>query len=492
MLTEVDRRGSDDFLLVQLGKSLAAGLPRYQMLRKHMRGLADVLDPGNKSTSETYTKARAIARLNLAESVVTARSSRLVIEGFTTSTVGDSEGDLDAVSLFEDANGPIALSDIVQDSCAYASGLAIVTRGDEGVPLLVRGEHWNTVVKGNALSQWASAALSYSFLEDEGMEVLTLFQPGTQRRAVRLAEGPSLTEESESWWIDQDWSWMDPAPVPLSWTDRVPVVEIDAPGGVGCFETHLDTLNRINTKIYQRLVILVMQAFRQRAIEGSLPDVYPDDDPLGRAGQRIDYDKIFESGPDALWRLPIGSKIWESAVTDTRPLLDDSKDEIKNLAVVTKTPMYMLAPDVTNGSASGADLARETIVDDVKARQKFAGAAVSRIVGLLFAASGRPRSDRVNVVWSSADRVTVVDMAQAASQVKGIVPDRTIWREVLRFTPEQMAQAEQDAADDAFMEVEPDGGEPGADGGSSGDDGRAGDRASDPDAAEPVGATQAG
>lgn len=491
MLTETQKPGSDDRLLIQLGGKLSAGLERYQKLRSHLKGEATVIDGGNKHLAATYTRFLNLSRLNMAEPIVKAMTTRLRVIGFETTTVGDAEGDAAAQELWEAANGGIVTNSVTHDTIAHGLGYGIVARSADGTPVFMRGAPWNTYAKRSLQTPWkADAAISYTWLEDEGLEVLTLFRPGTQRLAVRRSDFATLTEDSESWFMDTDWTWATDEPVSLDWTDEVCVVPLQTPEELGRFETHTDALDRINTKIFQRLCIIVMQAFRQRAIKGNLPEFYPDNDPLGRGGQRIPYDQIFESGPAALWRLPPDAEIWESAVTTIEGLITDSKEEIRNLATVTGTPLYILMPDAVGGSAQGAALARETIVEDVKDEQEYLKTFMASVMRLMFAASGSPRSDRVRVKLEPPDRASMVEKAQAASQSKGILPNRTIWREIFQFSPAQINQIEQDEADDKFSEV--DGGEPDETAGTALDDDRDGDQAPDSSTARPVGATQAG
>lgn len=489
MLTQASVSGSDDQMLMKLGLQLAGGLGRYQKLRAHWMGAAPVLDGGNTKIDAAYARFLNMSRLNMADLIVTTATDRMNVTGFVTSTVGDVEGDSEAEQLWRAAYGPIVSGEVFNDMGVYGCGYGIVAR-DVDRPVLLRGEPWNTAVKVSPMDPWTpESAVNYSFMEDEQLEVLTLFRPGTQRQAVRRADSPSLTADSTSWLMSEDWSWADTAPVSLDWTDRVTVVPALAPNGVGQFEKHMDSLDRINSKIYQRLVIIVMQAFRQRALRGDLPQTYPANDPLGRAGQSIDYSKILQAGPAAMWMLPAGVDIWESATTDITGLLNDSKDEIKTLAAVTKTPLYVLVPDAQTGSAEGASLARETLVEKVEKLDTYAGAFMSRIMSLMFAAAGHPRTDMVQAVWAPPDKSSMAEKAQAASQLKNILPMRTIWREVLQFSPSEIEQIEQDAADDQFAEVNS--GQPDENPGAALDAGGATDQATTSTVEQPVGAADA-
>jgi hypothetical protein len=109
---------------------------------------------------------------------------------------------------------------------------------------------------------------------------------------------------------------------------------MSGPGGMGMFEKHLDSLDRITNGIRERLTINAMQAFRQRALSGDLPDVYPEDHP--RRARRSTTTRSSGRARRAV-EAARRTEIWESQVTDITPVLNGSKDDIKNLAAVHST-----------------------------------------------------------------------------------------------------------------------------------------------------------
>jgi len=136
---------------------------------------------------------------------------------------------------------------------------------------------------------------------------------------------------------------------------RMPVVRFANKDGMGEFEPHIDTLDRINHQILQAMVIATMQAFRVRAIK-NLPRRDPE------SGKEIDYSDLLSLDPGSVWQLPADVDLWESETTDLRPLLESIKDDLERLASATKTPMHMLAAGGVNQSAEGAQLQREGLV----------------------------------------------------------------------------------------------------------------------------------
>ncbi|WP_244278404.1 hypothetical protein [Gordonia westfalica] len=100
---------------------------------------------------------------------------------------------------------------------------------------------------------------------------------------------------------------------------------------MGEFEPHLDTITRINAGILERRVTSAMQAWRQRALTGGLPQ-------KDAEGNDIDWASVFEPAPGALWDIPAGIELWESDATDIRPLLEGVKDDLRELSEMSATP----------------------------------------------------------------------------------------------------------------------------------------------------------
>lgn len=204
-----------------------------------------------------------------------------------------------------------------------------------------------------------------------------------------------------------------------------------------------------------RLVIIAMQAFRQRAIEGSLPTHYPADYPdLTLRGQRIDYNEVFAGGPAALWLLGGDAKIWESNPTDITQLLTAGKDDKRDLAAVTSTPVYLLNPDATNGSAEGAALAREAFSFKVKDRNNRAGASFALEQSLAFQGLGdtlRADAAQVETIWAPVNLESINQRSTAAQAAKQSgVSQAYINRSVWGMTPSEIAQEITDRNQEQF------------------------------------------
>jgi hypothetical protein len=206
-------------------------------------------------------------------------------------------------------------------------------------------------------------------------------------------------------------------------------------------------INRINRGVLGRLVVAAMQAFRQRALQAAAGTAgLPEKDDQGND---IDWAKVFEPAPGALWDLPPGVDIWESQQTDIRPLLDGSMTDIRHLAAVTKTPVSILVPDSANQSAEGASFAKEGLI--FKCGDRIAVSATAAAAMLLKALEIEQVEVDPNaplrVLFKPPDMVSLTEKYTAAFQAKQAGESwASIARNILGYSPEQIAQDALDRA----------------------------------------------
>jgi len=446
--------GSDDWWLMRLAQGLGAGFPRLAKLRSYATGEAPVPLDSAKPTRAAYARFVRRCRLNMADLITGARVSRMKPLGFRTAAPDDDFGDRQAWSTWKRSHMKVGFRDLVRDLGNYGTAYCTTTGSAslDSPPLLLRSNGWTTITEQWAYQPWeARTALVIGHDPIAGKDVLTLFGQGWMRTASRAARTATIPQDGSVWAPGRGWSWEGDR-VPLGYTQLNPVVRYDTAGGRGLFENHLDSLDRINATILDRLTITAMQAFRQRAIEGNLPRTYPDEHP--QAGQVIDYDAIYSAGPAALWPLPAGAKVWESAVTDIRPILDAIKDDVRQLAAVSSTALYILSPDIAQGSASGADLAREALNFSVDELRDRVDERLAANLSLAFQAQGdevRAEVGQIDTIWASIDGTSITGRAAASQQAKaGGMTQRMIDEKVFGYSPEEMEQAANDRQAEQF------------------------------------------
>jgi hypothetical protein len=443
---------------MELAVQFGSDLPRLYRLKSYADGTNALPDEADLSMREAYRQFIHMSRLNMAELVVSARTNRMKPLGFRTAAPGDVIGDSAAWTMWKRNGMKVGARDFFTAGGNYGSAY-LTTTGPQtpsasASPSIVASDGLSTVTRPYSLKPWLSeAALHVGFDPINQVDTLTLFRPGYMRQAIRSKKKSSVPSDGSPWSPGRDWGWVSD-PVRLGYTEQVPVFCMQGPGGKGMFEKHLDSLDRITNTIRDRLTITAMQAFRQRALSGDLPDVYPDDHP--KAGQSVNYDEIFKAGPAALWRLPAGASIWESAITDITAILSATKDDTKNLAAVSSTPIYILSPDAASGSAEGASLAREALTFSVEEWIDRAEMPIVQALGAGFQAQAdavRAAEGDIEIIWSPVDRSSILERSAAAASAKsGGLSQRMINEKIFQLTPSEMAQEEQNKADEAFLE----------------------------------------
>lgn len=229
----------------------------------------------------------------------------------------------------------------------------------------------------------------------------------------------------------------------------IPVVVYNNPGGHGDYETHIDLINRINAEILERLVIQAMQAFRQRAIKGGLLKEFDE------KGNRINWEEIFPPAPGALWNLPEGMEIWESTPADIAGIIAGAKEDIRQLAAVTRTPLPMLMPDNTNNSAEGAKAIESghlfRCIDRLD-EAKFGIEEAMKLALLIDGADLDVTDDTVEVSFANVELITLSEKYTAALAAHNAGEStKSIQRNILGYSPDQIAQDQLDRAQEALF-----------------------------------------
>jgi len=435
---DVDTFEGPGWHLRRLAEKLGGRRSRLDRLDSYLRG-DPPLPRGAESAQSAFRAFQQKARLNMAELVVEAPRERMKVRAFRTAVDSDETGDDQAWSIWK-ANGlTVEMADVWQNMLALGDAYVIVGADDDGEPVITGEDPRQVVTMHDPRRQSrVTSALKMFSAPAEGVDYAYVYLPGRVHVAVRPASAVPVVStgfDGAGWEWDESRGGEAGEPLPELLADRVPVVRFRNRRGVGEFEPHLDVLDRINHMILQRMVIATAQAFKQRAIKGDLPDVDDNGDP-------IDYDGIFQSGPDALWRLPEGVDIQELGQADLTPTLLAVRDDLQHLAAVTRTPLSMISPDATNQSATGAALIREGLVFKVEDKQARVDAALIEMMSLAFLMKGdaaRADRGRMSPEWAPAERYGLAEKFDAVAKAGDRVPDQYLYAEVLQATPEQVA-----------------------------------------------------
>jgi hypothetical protein len=445
---DVTIQGSPGWWLKRLSAQLVDRRPRLDRLARYYAGDPD-LPEGAEGCRPAYRDFQAKSRTNYPRLIVKAPRDRMVLTGFRTGADDDENGDRAARAILS-ANGlRVGAGDLHSWFLSMGDAYAIVgppTPDTADLPLITVEDPREVVTAHDPRNPRKAVAALKMFTDDiAGRDLAYLYLPG--RVFIAFKQTDQATAGTYPDFIMGGWEWgpggAEGSKLPF---DVVPVVRFRNEDGMGEFEPHMDLIDRINSTILDRMVIAKVQAYRQRAIKG-VPDVDAD-------GNEIDYSGVFAPGAGSMWLLPEGAELWEGGQADLMGILAAVKDDVRDLAAVTSTPLYFITPDAANGSAEGASTMREGLVFKTEDRINRASEGWSQVMSLAFRFAGdttRATLLDLEPLWQPAERFSLSERADAASKLATSVPWRTLMTDVMQFPPDQVNRMETERAGDALI-----------------------------------------
>jgi hypothetical protein len=401
---------------------------RLQALRSYLDGTAP-LPEGAEGHREAYKDFQKKARTNFGELVVDAVAERMNVAGFTVGK--ETSDDTQIRSIWKRNNLQNGIADVLRDMIGLSTGYVIVGEDTQGLSIVTCEKPEQVITEQDAqFPDRVRAALKIYRDTVDNVDVAFLHLVGkvyTYNRKVTNTQRQTITN------FQQDWLLVSEADTGLNF---IPVFPFINRGGLGEFESHIDLLDRINWNILQRLVMTAMQAYRQRAIVGELPTVDSDNN-------EIDYTSIFKASPGAIWNIPTGTSLWESQQTDFSAILNSTKDDIRHLAAVTRTPMSTLIPDAANQSSEGAAYAREGLVFKSNDRISRATAALELALGAALAIENKQKDmvRDIEVRWLPVEHQSMAERSKAATEAQDI-PWRKRMEVIWLFSDDEIDEME--------------------------------------------------
>lgn len=380
-----------------------------------------------------------LARLNVAENIVNAKAGRMRLRGFRTAAAGDELGDKKAREIMRANKFKVVAREVHNFQLWAADAYVMVTPPPPGrdISIITSEDPRETITAHDAATgetlaglklfrdEWDSADIAHLFVRNDAGK----FDHYPLRKAGRTSISTGPVRFLRGWELTDD----------VRTLDRSPLIRFGNRGGRGEYEWHLDTLDRINDQIMSKLVIAKVQAFRQMAVEG-LPDTVRKVVDGVVQEVDIDYSNAFQATPGALWRLPEGSKMWESTPTDLGPLRLAIKDDLMDLAAATQTSLPSMTPDAASGSAEGASLMREKEVDGTEECCDYAEGSWAEVMATAFAFMGdTDRADvaQIEPMWAPLQRYTLQEKAEASSKA-GRLPLERQWTDIWQYDPAEV------------------------------------------------------
>jgi hypothetical protein len=417
---------------------------RVRLLRCYMDGNAP-LPEGAEGCREAYQAFQKKARTNVGEIIVEAVTERIIPSGFTLN--GADEDDDQLRKIFTGNRLQIGFADVLRDMTGLSAGYMMVSEAAPGKALITCERPEQAITDQDpARPDMVRAGLKVYRDAVAETDTAYLHLPGAVHTYKRPFRDPLTQEKRVITRIQGDWAYVDSAETGLNFVPMFPFLNR---GGMGEFEPHLDIIDRYNWNVLQRLVITASQAYRQRAVKAIDGQPLPQQDA---DGNDIDYDKIFAQAPGALWELPPGFDLWESGQTDLSQILNATKDDLRDLAAVTRTPLPMLLPEGANQTAAGAMLAKEGLILKATDRRKRADVALTAALGAAKAIEDGLADivEGVEVIWEPIERYTLAEISDATSKIGDDLPWRDRMERLWGLSGDAIDKMESNRAADAI------------------------------------------
>ena len=420
--------------------------PAVAKRRRYALGDADLPEMG-RNTRASWEAFQRKARTNYAGLAAGSLCNRIRPLAVTVGDGTDVAATGAARRVWRDNRMPVQIADAVWDAVTVGVGY-LVAGSDEGGAVVSRELPEMFYAAQDPVRPWrARATLKVWRDVDAERDYAVVMVAGAAQVFSRSMEWQGALLRAAS-----GGQWEIASPV-IPFEGSPPVVILEGRDPRGFIEPHFDVVDRMNHNKLNRLVTTAMQAYRQRALKTA--DGSPGLPEKDEAGNQIDYEKVFSPAPGALWDLPEGVDIWESQQTDIRPLLEGEKADARDFAAVTQTPISVFIPEGQNQSAEGAFTAKEGqifLADDYIARVQ---AAVDSIMVRALLIEGVDLGGQtVEVHFEKPAHVSLSERYAAAAQAKAAGESwKSIARNVLGYSPEQIAQDAADRAEEQLAAI---------------------------------------
>lgn len=377
------------------------------------------------------------SRSNYAEMCVTAVVDRMELLAVATDVDSTPNGDDRAAEIMEDTGFMAALKDLLDYFCVMGEAYAMVVPTEDGPMIHAIDPRRCVGIKDPTNPTRLRAALVRSYDVEEDEEIAHLFLPG------------------EKWTLRRNdynqWERISDTAEEIQGLDElggIPVVFFENKHGLGEYEAHVDVLDRIIDTTLQRMVLMRYQAFKQRGVSGDEAEVQEfdaDGEPIETDEKNAtNWDEVFKAGPGAVWKVPAGWSFWESGQADLTGMLTAKRDDVKEFAAVTHTPLYLITPDDANGSAAGAGLLREALTSKVRDRRARVTPGLKLLWRIAFAMdTAAERETPVKMVklrWGPIEFKTLAEKGSATAQAKDVLSKQRIMRDIWEMPPEDIEE----------------------------------------------------
>ena len=435
--------GTPDWWLLRLGRQLTNDQPRFDALDAYAQG-HHPLPFGNKKARETYKRFQRMARANFTGLVSEAVRERLQVVGFSTGAAGDNQTDTEAWATWQ-ANQMDADAGLVTQAALDMSRSYVIVGADNGKALITPEDPRQVTHEFDPRYRRTVRAALKMWDDDAGK---------TRHAVVYLPNGvvyyrSTIEEHAADVWNPAKWDRDDDEgdegvgenPLP----GIVPVVPFInrrriSTNGMGEFEDVTDIQDRINMTILDRIVTQSAQAYRQRWAKG----VSTKDDNGNDEG--------FEPGADLLWAVEApDAQFGDFAQSDIRQIIDACKEDVRQLAAISRTPPHYLVGELNNVNGATLKATETGLVAKCNDRKRQFGESWEQVNRYAATIEGRTIADDAEVIWADSESRSTAEIADAAVKKQAVgVP----WRQSmvdLGYSPQEIDRMEAERSSDALI-----------------------------------------
>lgn len=408
--------GTPDWWMRRLVYRLLDRQYRYDVLEAYVEGNHPLPD-GDERYVRALKSMQSKARTNYMGMITTAPVERMKLKDFLV----DGEPSEDLNSWWYENNGDFQSPIVHMTSAALGNNFAKVVKGEPGPfssgkpkyialdprTTITEEDPANPLVTRAALEMWEDDAQGkfYAILH---LEDFTYYFEGPGAIEVQHLDRPGLTNRLLTFGAG-GFQLMGVEPTPFG---VVPIVRFDwipSYKGISRSEAEdvIDVQNRINSTILDRMVISRSQAYKQRWASGV---------KLPRAPHGGQAKPPFDPGSDMLWVVEAENvKFGEFQEADIRQILEAIRDDVADMAAITKTPAHYLMGKMANVSGSTLDQAEAGLISKTKQRMTAMGTAWVQLARLAFLYMGQAEAAKghIEVCWYDPAYHSIAETADA-------------------------------------------------------------------------------
>lgn len=412
--------GTPEWWMTRLLYRLMDRQYRYDVLESYVEGNHPLPD-GDERFIKAFKSLQQKARTNYIGLITTTPVERMKIKNFTINGEIDEEvsqwwdecrGDFQSpivhmtaaslgncfVKVVEGTDGPFSTG---KPRYIALDPRTTITEEDPSDPMVTRAalEMWSDDATGVIHSILHLQNRTYFFTGPTVFETNNLDRPGLTKRLLQFGAGGFMLQGSQATKFGV---------VPIVRFDWIPSFK-----GISKAEAEdvIDVQNRINSTILDRMVISRAQAYRQRYAAGVKI-------PRGKDGQ---VKSPFKPGPGELWVTDQPGqdvKFGEFSEADIRQTLEAIRDDVADMAAITKTPPHYLMGKMANVSGSTLDQAEAGMISKTKQRMTSTGTSWIMTARLTLLYMGRTEDAKadIDIEWYDPAYHSVAESSDALNK----------------------------------------------------------------------------